>query len=87
MQWRDSTRRHFDHSPVPEEWLNYQSQGAPIPNPPAACANAGFNAYLTTAVPVVVGQTGQTSYCSEEDHSLRPYQRTSGFGSSLHRVS
>jgi prepilin-type N-terminal cleavage/methylation domain-containing protein len=46
--------------------LNYQPQGAPIPNPPAACANAGFNAYLTTAVPVVVGQTGQTSYCSEE---------------------
>jgi prepilin-type N-terminal cleavage/methylation domain-containing protein len=46
--------------------LTYQPQGAPIANPPAACANAGFNAYLTTAVPVVVGQTGQTSYCSEE---------------------
>jgi type IV pilus assembly protein PilA len=46
--------------------LSYQAQGAPIPNPPAACANPGFNAYLTTAVPVVVGQTGQTSYCSEE---------------------
>ena len=69
--------------------LNYQPQGAPIPNPPAACANAGFNAYLTTAVPVVVGQTGQTSYCSEEpgDHSLRPYRRTSGFASGLHRAS
>ena len=46
--------------------LSYQAQGAPIPNPPVACANPGFNAYLTTAVPVVVGQTGQTSYCSEE---------------------
>ena len=34
-----------------------------MPNPPAACANPGFNACLTTAVPVVVGQT---SYCSEE---------------------
>jgi type IV pilus assembly protein PilA len=46
--------------------LDYQTQGAPISNPPAACANAGFNAYLTTAIPVVVGQTGQTSYCSNE---------------------
>ena len=46
--------------------LDYQPQGPPIPNPPAACANAGFNAYLTNAVPVIVGQTGQTSYCSNE---------------------
>src|SRR6516165_9115939 len=46
--------------------LSYQAHGTPIPNPPPACANAGFNAYVTTAVPVVVGQTGQTSYCSDE---------------------
>jgi hypothetical protein len=46
--------------------LNYQSQGAPLPNPPAACANAGFNAYLTTAMPIIVGQTGQATYGSEE---------------------
>jgi len=46
--------------------LDYQPQGPPIPNPPAACGTAGFNAYLTTSVPVVVGQTGQTSYCSNE---------------------
>jgi type IV pilus assembly protein PilA len=46
--------------------LGYQPQGAPISNPPAACGTAGFNAYLTTSVPVVVGQTGQTSYCSNE---------------------
>jgi len=46
--------------------LDYQPQGAPIPNPPAACGTAGFNAYLTTSIPVVVGQTGQTSYCSNE---------------------
>ena len=46
--------------------LDYQPQGAAIPNPPAACGTAGFNGYLTTSVPVVVGQTGQTSYCSSE---------------------
>jgi type IV pilus assembly protein PilA len=46
--------------------LDYQPQGAPILNPPAACGTPGFNSYLTTAVPVVVGQTGQTSYCSSE---------------------
>jgi type IV pilus assembly protein PilA len=46
--------------------LDYQPQGAPVPNPPAACAAPGFDSYLTTSVPVVVGQTGQTSYCSRE---------------------
>jgi type IV pilus assembly protein PilA len=46
--------------------LDYQPQGAPIANLPAACGAPGFNAYLTTAVPVVFGQTGQTSYCSNE---------------------
>jgi type IV pilus assembly protein PilA len=46
--------------------LDYQAQGPPIPNPPAACGTAGFDSYLTTSVPVVIGQTGQTSYCSRE---------------------
>jgi type IV pilus assembly protein PilA len=46
--------------------LDYQPQGAPIPNPPAACGAPGFLEYLTTAVPVTVGFTGQTSYCSNE---------------------
>lgn len=46
--------------------LGYQPVGPPIPNPPAACGTAGFNAYLTTSIAVVVGQTGQTSYCSNE---------------------
>lgn len=50
--------------------LDYQPQGAPIPNPPTACS-PGFNEYLTTAVPVVVGQTGQTSYCSDEPGVIR----------------
>ena len=40
--------------------FTFTSNGYPPDLPP------GFNAYLTTAVPVVVGQTGQTSYCSEE---------------------
>jgi prepilin-type N-terminal cleavage/methylation domain-containing protein len=46
--------------------LDYQPQGAPITNPPAACGAPGFSEYITTAVPVVVGSTGQTSYCSNE---------------------
>jgi type IV pilus assembly protein PilA len=50
---------------------DYQPQGAPIPNPPAACAVPGFNEYLVTAVPVVVGNTGQESYCSDEPGVIR----------------
>jgi len=46
--------------------LDYQPQGAPITNPPASCGAPGFDEYLATAVPVVVGTTGQTSYCSDE---------------------
>jgi type IV pilus assembly protein PilA len=46
--------------------LDYQPQGASISNSPPSCATPGFSAYLTTAVPMVVGSTGQTSYCSEE---------------------
>ena len=50
---------------------DYQPLGAPILNPPAACAAPGFNEYLTTAVPVVVGTTGQESYCSDEPGVIR----------------
>ena len=50
---------------------DYQPQGASTPNPPAACAAPGFNEYLTTAVPVVIGQTGQESYCSDEPGVIR----------------
>ena len=50
---------------------DYQPQGPPIPNPPPACATPGFNEYLTTAVPVVVGNTGQESYCSDEPGVIR----------------
>jgi len=46
--------------------MDYQPQGAPVTNSPAACGTPGFNAYLTTAAPVVVGRTGITSYCSNE---------------------
>ena len=46
--------------------MDYEPQGAPITNSPAACGAPGFLEYLTTAVPVSVGSTGQTSYCSNE---------------------
>ena len=58
MQWRDSARTILWrlHGIARGGYqLNYQAQGAPTPN-----------TYLTTAVPVAVGQTGQTSYCSDE---------------------
>lgn len=50
---------------------DYQPQGAPITNPPPSCGTAGFNEFLTTAVPVVVGTTGQSSYCSDEPGVIR----------------
>ena len=50
---------------------NYQPQGAPILNPPAACGAPGFNEYLVTAAPIVVGNTGQASYCSDEPGVIR----------------
>jgi type IV pilus assembly protein PilA len=50
---------------------DYQPQGAPITNPPPSCAAPGFNEFLTTAVPIVVGQTGQSSYCSDEPGVIR----------------
>jgi type IV pilus assembly protein PilA len=46
--------------------LGYQPQGAPISNSPPTCGAPGFNGYLVTSVPVTVGHTGQTSYCSDE---------------------
>jgi type IV pilus assembly protein PilA len=46
--------------------LDYQPQGAPVPTPPPSCGSPGFNEYLTSAVPVVVGSTGTSSYCSNE---------------------
>jgi type IV pilus assembly protein PilA len=50
---------------------DYQPQGAPIPNPPPSCGTPGFNEFLTTAVPLVIGTTGQTSYCSDEPGVIR----------------
>ena len=49
---------------------SYLPQGAPIPVPPPGCA-PGFNGYLATAAPLVVGQTGQVSYCSNEPGVIR----------------
>jgi type IV pilus assembly protein PilA len=46
--------------------LDYQPQGAPITNSPPSCGAPGFNGYLVTSVPVTVGRTGQSSYCSDE---------------------
>jgi type IV pilus assembly protein PilA len=50
---------------------DYQPQGAPLPSTPPGCAAPGFNEFLTTSVPVVVGQTGQSSYCSDEPGVIR----------------
>ena len=46
--------------------LDYQAQGPPVTNVPASCGAPGFLEYLTTAVPVNQGSTGNTSYCSNE---------------------
>lgn len=50
---------------------DYQPQGPPITNSPASCGSPGFDEYLTTAVPVVVGNSGQESYCSDEPGVIR----------------
>jgi type IV pilus assembly protein PilA len=50
---------------------DYQPQGPPITNPPPSCAAPGFSEFLTTSVPVAVGQTGQSSYCSDEPGVIR----------------
>jgi len=44
----------------------YTGQGAPIPTPPPGCGAPGFNGFLTTAAPIVPGQTGNSSFCSAE---------------------
>ena len=51
--------------------FDYQPQGAPLASTPPGCAAPGFNEFLTTSVPVVVGQTGQSSYCSDEPGVIR----------------
>jgi type IV pilus assembly protein PilA len=51
--------------------LDYQPQGPPITSSPPSCSAPGFNEYLTTAVPIIVGQTGQSSYCSDEPGVIR----------------
>jgi len=51
--------------------FDYQPQGAPLSSTPPGCAAPGFNEFLTTSVPVVVGQTGQSSYCSDEPGVIR----------------
>jgi prepilin-type N-terminal cleavage/methylation domain-containing protein len=50
---------------------DYQPQGPPVTNSPASCGTPGFNEYLATAVPVVVGNSGQESYCSDEPGVIR----------------
>jgi type IV pilus assembly protein PilA len=50
---------------------DYQPQGPPITNSPPSCGSPGFNEYLATAVPVVVGNSGQESYCSDEPGVIR----------------
>ena len=51
--------------------LTTSPKAPPILNPPPSCAAPGFNEFLATAVPVVVGTTGQSSYCSDEPGVIR----------------
>lgn len=43
----------------------YAGEQGNVANPPAGCT-AGFNGYVVSAVPLVVGTTGLISYCSTE---------------------
>jgi type IV pilus assembly protein PilA len=45
--------------------FDYLGQG-PNVIAPAGCSAPGFNAYLTTAVPITVGMTGTRSFCANE---------------------
>lgn len=45
----------------------YTPENGTVASKPASCANPGVNGYLLTAVPVVIGATGNLSYCSTED--------------------
>jgi len=49
----------------------YIPQGAQLAFLPAGCGAAGYNGYLTAAAPMVVGRTGQSSYCSDEPGVIR----------------
>ncbi|MGH9738778.1 MAG: prepilin-type N-terminal cleavage/methylation domain-containing protein [Candidatus Acidiferrales bacterium] len=42
----------------------YTGEDGAMPTQPANCGSPGFNGYLVTAVPEILGQTGTNSYCS-----------------------
>lgn len=43
--------------------FGYTGVGAPV-TAPAGCSAPGYNAYLVTATPIILGTTGQRSFCS-----------------------
>ena len=43
--------------------FSYTGTGPTVPTGPG-CSSPGYNAYVATAVPVTVGNTGQRSFCS-----------------------
>lgn len=46
--------------------FNYQPNGVPLTvTPPPGCADGYYN-YLITAVPMVIGRTGDNSYCADQ---------------------
>lgn len=49
----------------------YSGEGGTIPAAPPGCANPGYNGYLSTANPIVLGSSGNMSYCSAEDGVIR----------------
>lgn len=50
--------------------FSYSGQDGNVTTTPPGCANPGFNGYLSTAVPLAVGTTGNISYCNSEDGAI-----------------
>lgn len=61
--------------------FQYTALGVANPNPPAGCPS-GYNQYLLTAVPLSVGQTGQSSYCADDPAAIH-VDATGGLAASV----
>lgn len=50
--------------------FSFSGQNGNVPTTPAGCSNPGFNGYLSATTPLVVGTTGNNSYCNSEDGAI-----------------
>lgn len=50
--------------------FSYSGQNGNVPITPPGCSNPGFNGYLSAAVPLIPGTTGNMSYCNSEDGAI-----------------